>query len=197
MQNQEQILVVKNLKTYFPSGKTWFGKQNYIKAVEGVNLHIYKNEIIGLVGESGSGKSTLGRSILRLVKPNHGEVIFKGSNVLTLNSRSLRKMRKEMQLIFQDPYASLSPRLQISKLIAEPLLLHNIVPPELVNQRVSELLKEVGLENYFKDRYPHEMSGGQRQRIAIARVLALQPELIIADEPVSALDVSVTAQIYV
>ncbi len=195
MQNQSQLLVVKNLKTYFPSGKTWFGKQKYIKAVDGVSLHINRNEIIGLVGESGSGKTTLGRSILRLTASNNGEINYKGNNILALKGKALRTIRKEIQLIFQDPYASLSPRLQIRKLIAEPLLLHNIVPEAMVDQRVSELLKEVGLENYFKDRYPHEMSGGQRQRIAIARVLALQPELIIADEPVSALDVSVTAQI--
>lgn len=195
MQNQSPLLVVKNLKTYFPSGKAWFGKQNYIKAVDGVSLRINRNEIIGLVGESGSGKTTLGRSILRLTASNQGEIIFKGNDILALKGSALRAIRKEIQLIFQDPYASLSPRLQIRKLIAEPLLLHNIVPEAMVDQRVSELLEEVGLENYFKDRYPHEMSGGQRQRIAIARVLALQPELIIADEPVSALDVSVTAQI--
>ena len=195
MQSQNQILVVKNLKTYFRSGKAWFGKQKYIKAVDGVSLQLNKNEILGLVGESGSGKTTLGRSILRSTAANKGKFIFKGKDVLTLKGKALRNMRKEMQFVFQDPYASLSPRLQIRKLIAEPLLLHNIVPREFVDQRVSELLKEVGLENYFKDRYPHEMSGGQRQRIAIARVLALQPELIIADEPVSALDVSVTAQI--
>lgn len=195
MQNQSQLLVVKNLKTYFPSGKAWFGKQKYIKAVDDVSLHINRNEIIGLVGESGSGKTTLGRSILKLTASNQGEIIFKGKNILELKGRALRAIRKDIQLIFQDPYASLNPRLQISKLIAEPLILHNIVPESMVDQRISELLKEVGLENYFKDRYPHEMSGGQRQRIAIARVLALQPELIIADEPVSALDVSVTAQI--
>lgn len=195
MQNKSPLLIVKNLKTYFPSGKTWFGKQSYIKAVNGVSLHINRNEIIGLVGESGSGKTTLGRSILRLITPNQGKIIFKDKNILELNGSALRAIRKDIQLIFQDPYASLSPRLQIHKLIAEPLLLHKIVPEALINQRVSELLEEVGLENYFKDRYPHEMSGGQRQRVAIARVLALQPELIIADEPVSALDVSVTAQI--
>lgn len=192
---QNQVLTVKDLKTHFPSGRTWLGKQTYIKAVDGVSLHINENEIVGLVGESGSGKTTLGRSILRLTGSKQGEIIFKGQDILKLNGKSLRKIRKDIQLIFQDPYASLSPRLQIKKIIAEPLLLHNIVPREMVDQRISELLKEVGLENYFKDRYPHEMSGGQRQRIAIARVLALQPQLIIADEPVSALDVSVTSQI--
>lgn len=192
---QNQLLVVKNLKTYFKTGKSWLGKQYYIKAVDGVSLQINKNEIVGLVGESGSGKTTVGRSILRLTPSTQGEIVFKGKNILALKGAALRSIRKEMQLIFQDPYSSLSPRLQISKLIAEPLLTHNITARHLIDQRVSELLKEVGLENYFKDRYPHEMSGGQRQRIAIARVLALQPELIVADEPVSALDVSVTAQI--
>ena len=192
---QNQVLTVKDLKTHFPSGRTWFGKQTYIKAVDGVSLHINENEIVGLVGESGSGKTTLGRSILRLTSSKQGEIIFKGQDILGLKGNALRRIRKDIQFIFQDPYASLSPRIQIKKIIAEPLLLHNIVPRDMVDQRISELLKEVGLESYFKDRYPHEMSGGQRQRIAIARVLALQPKLIIADEPVSALDVSVTAQI--
>jgi oligopeptide transport system ATP-binding protein len=171
------------------------GKQRYIKAVDGVSLHINENEIVGLVGESGSGKTTLGRSILRLTTSKQGEIIFRGQDILRLKGKALRRIRKDIQFIFQDPYASLSPRIQIKKIIAEPLLLHKIVPREMVDQRISELLKEVGLESYFKERYPHEMSGGQRQRIAIARVLALQPKLIIADEPVSALDVSVTAQI--
>ena len=192
---QNQVLTVKDLKTHFPSGRTWFGKQRYIKAVDGVSLHINENEIVGLVGESGSGKTTLGRSILRLTTSKQGEIIFRGQDILRLKGKALRRIRKDIQFIFQDPYASLSPRIQIKKIIAEPLLLHKIVPREMVDQRISELLKEVGLESYFKDRYPHEMSGGQRQRIAIARVLALQPKLIIADEPVSALDVSVTAQI--
>ena len=192
---QNQVLTVKDLKTHFPSGRTWFGKQRYIKAVDGVSLHINENEIVGLVGESGSGKTTLGRSILRLTTSKQGEIIFRGQDILRLKGKALRRIRKDIQFIFQDPYASLSPRIQIKKIIAEPLLLHKIVPREMVDQRISELLKEVGLESYFKERYPHEMSGGQRQRIAIARVLALQPKLIIADEPVSALDVSVTAQI--
>jgi len=195
MQRKDPILQIKNLKTYFPSGNTWFGKQQYIKAVNDVSFDINRNEIIGLVGESGSGKTTLGRSILRLVKTHSGEIIFNGKNILTMKNMELRNMRKKMQLIFQDPYGSLNPRMQIKKIIAEPLLLHKMVSEKQVEKRVSELLNEVGLEPYFKDRYPHEMSGGQRQRIAIARVLALQPKLIIADEPVSALDVSVTAQI--
>lgn len=195
MQREDQLLLVKNLKTYFPDGKGWFGKQKYVKAVNGVSLHINKNEVVGLVGESGSGKTTLGRSILRLVKTNSGKIIFEGKDILEAKGKDLKNIRKKIQLIFQDPYASLNPRMQIKKLIAEPLLLHKIVPENRIEKRVSELLNEVGLENYFKDRYPHEMSGGQRQRIAIARVLGLQPELLIADEPVSSLDVSVTAQI--
>jgi oligopeptide/dipeptide ABC transporter ATP-binding protein len=195
MEKENKLLTIKNLKTYFPSGKNWFGKQNYIKAVNGVNLSINKNEIIGIVGESGSGKTTLGRSILKLVKTNSGEIIFDGKDILVLKGKELRKIRKKIQLIFQDPYASLNPRMQIRKIIAEPLLLHKMVPKKLVEKRISELLKEVGLEDYFKDRYPHEMSGGQRQRVAIARILALQPSLIIADEAVSSLDASVTAQI--
>jgi len=195
MHKENPILRVNNLKTYFPSGNNWFGKQQYIKAVNDVSFDINRNEIIGLVGESGSGKTTLGRSILRLVQTHSGEIIFNGKNILPMKNMELRNMHKNMQLIFQDPYGSLSPRMQIRKIIAEPLLLHKMATNKTVEESVTELLKEVGLEPYFKDRYPHEMSGGQRQRIAIARVLALQPELIIADEPVSALDVSVTADI--
>lgn len=195
MQKENQLLTIKNLKTYFPRGKAWFGKQKYLKAVNGVSFHINKNEIIGLVGESSSGKTTIGRSILKLVKIHSGEIIFGGKDILALKGKELRNIRKNIQIIFQDPYASLNPRMQIRKIIAEPLLLHNMVSKKMVDKKISELLKEVGLDSYFKDRYPHEMSGGQRQRIAIARVLALQPELIIADEPVSSLDVSVTAQI--
>lgn len=195
MNKDDLILSVRNLKTFFPSGNSWFGKQQYIKAVNGVSLDIKRNEVVGLVGESGSGKTTLGRSILRLVKTNSGEIIFNGKDIVTMKNKELRNMHQKMQLIFQDPYGSLNPRMQIRKIIAEPLLLHKMVPKNMVEERVTELLKEVGLEPYFKDRYPHEMSGGQRQRIAIARVLGLQPQLIIADEAVSSLDVSVTAQI--
>jgi len=195
MNKKDPILRVNNLKTFFPSGNNWFGKQQFIKAVNGVNLEINRNEVVGLVGESGSGKTTLGRSILKLVKSNSGEIIFNGKDIVIKKNKEIRNMRKKMQLIFQDPYGSLSPRMQIRKIIAEPLLLHKMVPKKMIERRIIELLKEVGLEPYFKDRYPHEMSGGQRQRIVIARALALQPELIIADEAVSALDVSVTAQI--
>ena len=195
MNKKEIILSVKNLKTFFPSGNNWFGRKQYIKAVNDVSLDIYKNEVVGLVGESGSGKTTLGRSILRLVKSSSGEIIFNGKDIVVMKNKELRNMRQKMQLIFQDPYGSLSPRMQIRKIIAEPLLLHNILSEKMLDKKVTELLKEVGLQPYFKDRYPHEMSGGQRQRIAIARVLGLQPQLIIADEAVSSLDASVTAQI--
>ena len=195
MNKKDPILQVKNLCTFFRHGNKWLGKQQRIKAVNDVSLDIFKNEIVGLVGESGSGKTTLGRSILRLVNPTKGEITFNGKDILAMKGKEFRSLRKKMQLIFQDPYSSLNPRMQIRNIIAEPLILHKIVPEKEIETKVTDLLKEVGLEPYFKDRYAHEMSGGQRQRIAIARVLALQPELIIADEAVSALDVSVTAQI--
>lgn len=166
-----------------------------MRAVDGISLNIKRGEILGVVGESGSGKTTLGRSILRLVEPTRGSVTFEGVDVLGLSGREMRQMRKRMQVIFQDPYKSLSPRMQIGRLIAEPLRLHRIVPEEEIADRVATLLEKVGLKPYFQFRYPHEMSGGQRQRIAIARTLALEPEFIVADEPVSALDVSVQAQI--
>ncbi len=189
------LLEVSNLKTHFPFGGRWIGSQQFIRAVDGINLDIKRGEIVGVVGESGSGKTTLGRSILRLVEPTGGSVWFDGIDVMGLSGKEMRQMRKRMQFIFQDPYKSLSPRMQIGQLIAEPLRLHRIVPEEKVADRVVTLLGKVGLNPYFQHRYPHEMSGGQRQRIAIARTLALEPEFIVADEPVSALDVSVQAQI--
>ena len=195
MNKKEVLLRVSNIKTHFPMEKAWLGKQTYLKAVDGVSLTIYRNEIIGLVGESGSGKSTLGRSILKLLKTTSGEVVFEGENILDKKESDLRTVRRKLQLIFQDPLASLNPRMQIGSIIAEPLQLHQIVAKNKIDKKVSELLKEVGLEDYFKVRYPHEMSGGQRQRIAIARVLGLQPEFLIADEAVSGLDISVTVQI--
>jgi oligopeptide/dipeptide ABC transporter ATP-binding protein len=196
MNKKDPILSVKNLETIFSSSRAWwFGNQQHIKAVNDVSLDIYRNEVVGLVGESGSGKTTLGRSILKLVKSNSGEIVFNGKNILTMKNKDLKNLYRNVQLIFQDPYGSLSPRMQIGKIIAEPLKLHNMVSENRIESTVTDLLKEVGLESYFKDRYPHEMSGGQRQRIAIARVLALQPQIIIADEAVSSLDVSVTAQI--
>ena len=189
------LVSVSNLATWFPSGGRWFGKERWLRAVDGVDLTVDAGEIVALVGESGSGKTTVGRSILRLVEPRAGIVRFGGIDVLRLASRDLRALRRRMQIVFQDPYAALSPRRQIHQIIAEPLLLHGLASRDTVNARVPALLAEVGLEPYFMHRYPHEMSGGQRQRIAIARALAVEPEFIVADEPVSALDVSVRAQI--
>ena len=191
----EPLLFVSGLKTYFPVARRWFGKQQWIKAVDGVDLSIKRGEILGLVGESGSGKTTLGKSILRLVDPTGGQVRFDGKDLMTINASELRLLRRRMQIIFQDPYSSLNPRMQIKQIIAEPLRLHRIVAKPEIEERVVSLLAKVGMEDYFMHRYPHEFSGGQRQRIAIARALAMEPDFIVADEPVSALDVSVQAQI--
>jgi ABC-type oligopeptide transport system ATPase subunit len=189
------LLLVSGLKTYFPFGNRWFSRSRWVRAVDGIDLTLRAGEILGLVGESGSGKTTLGRSILRLVEPTAGKVQFDGIDVLALERQELRALRRRMQIIFQDPYSSLSPRRQIRQIIAEPLLLHRLASKSDIEGRVAGLLGDVGLEPYFMYRYPHEMSGGQRQRIAIARALSLDPQFIIADEPVSALDVSVRAQI--
>jgi peptide/nickel transport system ATP-binding protein len=174
------LLQVRQLRTWFPSGGRWFGKRRWIRAVDGVDLDVARGEVLGIVGESGSGKTTLGRSVLRLVEPTGG---------------SLRPLRRRMQIVFQDPYGSLSPRMQIRRILAEPLRLHGLIRRGQEEAKVSELLRKVGLEPYFMHRYPHEMSGGQRQRIAIARAIGLEPDLLVADEPVSALDVSVQAQV--
>lgn len=194
-QNETELLTVSDLKTHFPFGSRWAGERGWVRAVDGVDLHLRRGEVLGLVGESGSGKSTLAKSILNLLEPTSGQVIFDGNDVFGLAGEKRRMLRRRMQIIFQDPYAALSPRMQIQQIIAEPIRLHGLAPRSEIPDRVATLLGQVGLERSFMQRYPHEMSGGQRQRISIARVLALEPELIVADEPVSALDVSVQAQI--
>ncbi|GBD20149.1 Oligopeptide transport ATP-binding protein OppF [bacterium HR28] len=196
-QQREVLLDVRNLKMYFPltRGIILQRRVGWVKAVDDVSFQIYRGETLGLVGESGCGKSTTGRAILQLYKPTAGQVLFNGVDLTKLPPGEMRKMRRHMQMIFQDPYASLNPRMTVGSIIAEPMQIHKLVPKEQRNQRVQELLEVVGLNPYFANRYPHEFSGGQRQRIGIARALAANPEFIVADEPVSALDVSIQAQI--
>ncbi|WP_077302915.1 ABC transporter ATP-binding protein [Virgibacillus pantothenticus] len=190
------LLEVKGLKKYFELKGGVFGrKTGEIKAVDDVSFTVRKGEILGIVGESGCGKSTTGKSILRLIEPSAGEVTFAGRKITDLDSEELRKLRKDMQIIFQDPYASLNPRHTVGKIIGEPLLVHGTISAEERKKRVKELLEVVGLSSYHASRYPHQFSGGQRQRIGIARALSNHPKLIICDEPVSALDVSVQSQI--
>ncbi len=198
MENEksEYLLEVRNLKKYFPvKGGLLSHTVGQVKAVDGVSFRIKRGTTMGLVGESGCGKSTVGRTILRLLEKTDGEVIFDGEDVFSLNRQELRKMRTRMQIIFQDPYSSLSPRLPISEIIGEAVREHNLVPANEFDDYITRIMKECGLQEYHKDRYPHEFSGGQRQRICIARALALNPEFILCDEPVSALDVSIQAQI--
>jgi len=196
MSDEETLLTVEDLVMYFPIRRGIF--QNvvgHVHAVDGISFNIKRGETLGLVGESGCGKSTTGRAILQLYKPTAGKVIFQGQNLVNLRGQKLRAMRRQMQMIFQDPYASLNPRMTVEQIIGEPLYIHNILKGGAVRTRVEELLKLVRLNPAYSDRYPHEFSGGQRQRIGVARALALQPELIICDEPISALDVSVQAQV--
>ena len=195
--SQEPILKVQNLKTWYPLRKGVFGRTyDYIKSVNDVSFDVYPGETLGLVGESGCGKTTLGRSILRLVEPTSGNVIFEGRDITKLNNKELREYRKQAQIIFQDPYSSLNPRICIGEAIAEPMMVHGIEKDaKKRRERVCHLLEEVGLDAAHYQRYPHEFSGGQRQRICIARALAVNPKLIICDESVSALDVSVQAQV--
>lgn len=193
----ENILEVDDLYMHFPltRGIIVQRKVGAVQAVDGVTFNVRKGETLGLVGESGCGKSTTGRAILQLYKPTAGAVRFNGTDLTTLDGGQMRKMRRHLQMIFQDPYASLNPRMTVGSIISEPMQIHNLVPKKQRNERVQELLETVGLNPYFANRYPHEFSGGQRQRIGVARALAANPQFIVADEPVSALDVSIQAQI--
>lgn len=196
MQVTEELLVVKNLKKYYPiTGGVLGGEIGVVKAVDDVSFTVNRGETLGLVGESGCGKSTTGRSLLRLIEPTAGEVYFDGVNVSALSIEEMRKMRRDMQIVFQDPFASLNPRHNIGKILEEPLIVHGMGSSAERKKRVQEMLEVVGLSSYHARRYPHQFSGGQRQRIGIARALMLNPKLIVADEPVSALDVSIQSQV--
>ena len=193
---QEVILKVENLKKYFPIKGGFFSKTiGNVKAVDGVSLEVRKGETLGIVGESGCGKSTTGRAILQLLKPTGGKVYFKDQDLSKLSKKEMRALRPKMQLIFQDPYSSLNPRMTVGQIIGEALIDHKMATKENLRAKVLEVMDLCGLAEYQIDRFPHEFSGGQRQRIGIARALALDPEFIVADEPVSALDVSIQAQI--
>ncbi len=189
--NHQELVDVRGLVKHFPVE----GSDDVVRAVDGVSFEIMRGETLGLVGESGCGKSTVGRCLLRLIEPTSGKITFDGRNVLSLGRNEMRQLRREMQIVFQDPYASLNPRMRVGDIVGEPLVIHKIGTKSERRERVAELLRRVGLDPDFRTRYPHEFSGGQRQRIGVARTLALNPKLIVADEPVSALDVSVQAQV--
>lgn len=195
MATTRALIVVRDLKKYFPLRRGLFGEPAWVRAVDGVSFTIREGETLGLVGESGCGKTTTGRCLLRLIEPTSGAVHFDGVDLLRLPPRQMRAMRRHMQIIFQDPYASLNPRMTVEEIVEEPLRIHRVGTAAERRARVREVLEEVGLSADALARYPHEFSGGQRQRIAIARALALRPRFIVADEPVSALDVSIQAQI--
>ena len=187
---KEPLLVVKGLKKYFPFKQGIFSKQvGYVRAVDGVDFTVYRGETLGIVGESGCGKSTTGLMILQLLDATEGEIIFEGRDLTKLPQEEIRKVRRDMQIIFQDPFASLNPRMKVEDIIAEPLKVHGVYKGAELREKVIELLHVVGLGEHHLSRHPHEFSGGQRQRIGIARALALKPKLIVWDEPVSALDV--------
>ena len=191
----QNLLEVHNVKKYFPLKKKMFSKtQEYVKAVDGVSFTVKEGETLSIVGESGCGKSTTGRVLMKLLEPTEGKIIFEGQDITNFSEDEIRPYRKEFQMVFQDPYASLNPRLTVKEIIEEPLIVHNVAKDKRA-ARIAELLEVVGLNKYHANRYPHEFSGGQRQRIGIARALAVNPKLIIADEPVSALDVSIQSQI--
>ncbi|SLL16763.1 oligopeptide/dipeptide ABC transporter, ATP-binding protein [Mycobacteroides abscessus subsp. abscessus] len=197
---KDVLLEIKSLKKYFPVKRDILQKitrkeQKVVKAVDDVNFKVYKGETLALVGESGCGKSTTGRSLLRLIEPTAGNVYFEGKDIVTYSKQELKNIKKDMQIVFQDPFASLHPRMTVEEIIAEPLSIHKIGSREERKKKVEYLMEKVGLSPQMKKRYPHEFSGGQRQRIGIAKALALNPKFIICDEPVSALDVSVQAQV--
>ena len=189
------ILKVEGLKTYFPVGGGLFGKKQVVKAVNDVSFEVMEHETFGLVGESGCGKSTLGRTLVKIYEPTEGKIEFMGKDITKLSGSEMQDFRRNVQMIFQDPYASLNPRMTVGEIIREPMEIHNIGTPKERDEKVASLLETVGLKPDHVRRYPHEFSGGQRQRISIARTLALDPKFIVCDEPISALDVSIQAQI--
>ena len=192
----DTLLRVEDLKIYYPVAGSGFGKKEFVKAVDGVTFEVKKGEVFGIVGESGCGKSTLGRGVCKLENLTSGHVYLDGEDITEYNDRRMRSIRKKVQMVFQDPYASLNPRMSVFDIIAEPLLVHHLYQDKAdLEKKVLDLLHRVGLDDYHANRYPHEFSGGQRQRIGIARALAVEPSLIIADEQVSALDVSIQAQV--